>query len=248
MSGRIDPTALSHWFPKIEAAGLPVPRTKLFKMPADVQQEIWEALDGKPGEGRIADFAKQVAVLAADFAFPIFLRTDHTSGKHEWRRTCFVTRPEDIGSHLVAIAEYSEMVGGIMGMPWDSWAIREMLPTIPLAVCPAFGDMPVCREFRFFVENDIVLCAHPYWPAKALQQGGVGPDAMHFYESLCRMDDEPELHRLASAAGKAVGGAWSVDILETRRGWVITDMAEAHKSFHWEGCPVGERLWKAAGQ
>ena len=50
-----------------------------------------------------------------------------------------------------------------------------------------------------------------------------------------------ELRNLASAAGKAVGGEWSVDILETRRGWYITDMAEAYKSWHWEGCPNGEK-------
>ena len=46
-----------------------------------------------------------------------------------------------------------------------------------------------------------------------------------------------ELRNLASAAGKAVGGEWSVDILETRRGWYITDMAEAYKSWHWKDCP-----------
>lgn len=248
MSARIDPTAMSYWLPKLEAAGLPVPRTKLFKMPADVQQEIWGAFDGEPGSGRIAEFAKEVAVLAADFAFPIFLRTDHTSGKHEWKRTCFVERAADIASHIVTIAEYSDMAD-MVGLPWDNWAIREMLPTIPLAVCTSFGDMPVCREFRFFVENDVVLCVHPYWPAKALQQGGVGPDAMYFYDALCRMDDAaPDIHRLASSAGTAVGGAWSVDILETRRGWFITDMAEAHKSFHWDGCPMADIIRRVAGQ
>lgn len=30
--------------------------------------------------------------------------------------------------------------------------------------------------------------------------------------------------------------AWSVDVLETRRGWFVTDMAEAARSFHWPGC------------
>jgi hypothetical protein len=27
-----------------------------------------------------------------------------------------------------------------------------------------------------------------------------------------------------------------VDILETKRGWFVTDMAEAGKSWHWPGC------------
>lgn len=237
MSERIDLSAMSYWFPKLEAAGLPVPRTKLFKMPADVQQEIWEALDGKPGAGLIAEFARQVTVLAADFAYPIFLRTDHTSGKHDWKRTCFVERATDIASHLVAIAEHSE-TAGIIGLPWDSWAIREFLPTIPLAVCPNFGDMPVCREFRAFVDDGEVQCVHPYWPEKALMQGGITRPQPDFLAKLYAFDVDilRKVPVLASRAGAAVGGAWSVDVLETSRGWFVTDMAEAHKSFHWEGC------------
>lgn len=45
----IDKTALSYWFPKIEAAGIPVPRTMIFKMPADAQAVIWGGFDGKKG-------------------------------------------------------------------------------------------------------------------------------------------------------------------------------------------------------
>lgn len=50
-----------------------------------------------------------------------------------------------------------------------------------------------------------------------------------------------QLYELASRAGKAVGGAWSVDILETTRGypnrWYVTDMAVAEDSWHWPECP-----------
>ena len=37
-------------------------------------------------------------------------------------------------------------------------------------------------------------------------------------------------------------GAWSVDVLKTRRGYYVTDMAEAHRSFHWEGCEHAQAL------
>ncbi len=36
-------------------------------------------------------------------------------------------------------------------------------------------------------------------------------------------------------------GAWSVDVLATRRGWVVTDMAEAGISYHWPECPHAPR-------
>jgi hypothetical protein len=231
-----DKTALSWWFPRIEAAGLPVPRTKIIKMPQAAQEDVWQAFDGKDGSGAMAEFGAHLRASAEDLGVPFFLRTDHTSGKHEWKRTCFVADPAEIAAHVFALAEFSEIAGGLMGLPWDTWVLREFLPTRPLSVCPRYGDMPVCREFRFFVDGGTVRCHHPYWPEAALEEGGcVAID----YEGLCSTLDGDALRALASAAGKACGGSWSVDILDTDRGWVITDLAEAHKSFHWEGCANG---------
>jgi hypothetical protein len=53
------------------------------------------------------------------------------------------------------------------------------------------------------------------------------------------VETERKLTEYANSAGCAVGGAWSTDLLETRRGWMVTDMAEAHKSWHdWPDCPA----------
>lgn len=169
---------------------------------------------------------------ATEVGFPCFLRTDHTSGKHSWDKTCFVQSAADIRQHIFAIAEFSEICD-FMGLPWSMWAVREFLQTIPHGICPRYGNMPVCREFRFFVDEGKVRCAHPYWPRHALDQGGwIGTN--EDFDLLCARPHE--LTELAEQAGKAVGCSWSIDILETRRGWYVTDMAEAHKSFHWEGC------------
>jgi len=228
----IDKTSLSYWFPKLVEAGLPVPKTKILKMPKEASASIWALFDGEEG-GDIKPFAKAIADAAEEFGFPFFLRTDHTSGKHGWDRACFVPDEASIPSHVAEIAEYSELAG-FPGLPWETWVVREMLPTIPFGVCVGYGNMPVCREFRFFVEDERIVCRHPYWPLHALEHGGAPPTLD--FDELCRIPDEAALSALASAAGRAVGGAWSVDILETRRGWFITDMAEAHKSYHWEGC------------
>lgn len=241
----IDRTALSYWFPKIEAAGLPVPRTKIFKMPADAQQVIWNALDGKTDAGTpLLDFARHVAAESADLGYPLFLRTDHTSGKHDWKDTCFVAGPDDLPKHMLGIAEYSEM-SSLMGMPWTTWVAREMLPTIPLGVCPHFGNMPVCREFRVFVDGPEIICHHAYWPLHALHQGGCDMTEEEHADLCHRQDALPDILALASKAGKTCGGAWSVDVLDTARGLFVTDMAEAHKSFHWPDCPHEERARRA---
>jgi hypothetical protein len=232
---RIDKTALSYWFPKLQSAGLPVPVTTLLAMPVAAQESIWAAFDGKDvNVEAVKEFFGQLGVAAAKIGFPCFLRTDHTSGKHSWNRTCFLTSVDDIPQHVFDLAEYSEIVD-LIGLPWDTWVVREFLPTIPLGTCKRYGGMPICREFRFFVDGGSVRCWHPYWPPEAMQQGEASEGLD--YEALCRMDNEVELSTIAAAAGKAVGGSWSVDILETKRGWMVTDMAEANKSYHWKGCP-----------
>lgn len=239
----MDITRLSYWLPKLEAAKLPVPRTILVYAEDDELNDVSNILDYKKPEGAANELAKRIKTAADTVGYPCFLRTDHTSGKHDWERTCFIANPAYILPNLIAIAEYWELAN-MAAPPCDVWAVRELLPTIPIGVCRGYGNMPICREFRFFVDGSEIKCWHPYWPWDALKKGGAAFDdpAKFSYTDFSSMppDEEATIKQLASAAGAAVGGAWSVDLLETRRGWFITDMAEAHKSFHWEGCPEGK--------
>lgn len=236
---RVDPTELSHWFPIIEAAGIPVPKTIMVDMPAEAQESLWALFDGKDA-GDMGPFLKALQDASLDVGFPCFLRTDHTSAKHEWSRTCFVSTIPDLKDAVCNIVYFSECAGGI-GLNWTRWAVREFLPVISLGWCPQYGGMPVNREFRFFVNDGEIACWHPYWPEEALRQGGIGEQGIERLRGPLYATDqatETTLRDLAERTGRAIGGAWSVDILETERGWIVTDMAEAHKSFHWEGCPA----------
>jgi hypothetical protein len=238
-----DKTNLSYWFPLIRDVGLPVPRTEIIEMPEDVWMEAWQMFDGVAFDAIpkykawAEDFEKRVNA----FGRPLFLRTGHTSGKHNWKETCAITPESSVMHHLYNIIEFSEIAGMMGELPWRNWVLREMLPVKPYGVCRRYGDMPVVREFRVFVDGGKVECHHPYWPTKALQDGGVfmAEDVLRRFHNF---NDDDELKRvlgLASDAGKAVGGRWSVDMLETDRGWFVTDMAEAEKSYHWEGCANG---------
>ena len=232
-------TCMSFWFPKIAAAGIRVPLTKMLIMPKEAQRDLYSIFDGAQPKGVAEPFFAELAAAASEIGYPCFLRTGLTSGKHEWDRCCYLTDRAQIKRHVVALIEHSEVVDFI-GLDWSVWAVREFLPTTPLAVCPHYGNMPVCREFRFFVEDNRVACFHPYWPMESLEQGGI-EDAERVYRDLCAVGDSAPLIEIAQAAGAAVGGAWSVDLLETKRGWYVTDMAEADKSFHWGACPFPRR-------
>jgi hypothetical protein len=168
---------------------------------------------------------------------PCFIRTENTSAKHSWEDSCFLADPSDLVKHVYAIAEFSE-IADMCGLSFGSWYIRELLPTVPYGHCPRYGNFPVAKEFRFFVSDGKVSCFHPYWPLEPLQDGGWNPDAPEdvAFSELSSLPEGCELHALAETVGRAVPGSWSIDILETERGWFVTDMAEAHRSFHWEGC------------
>jgi hypothetical protein len=236
-----DPTCLSYWFPKIKAAGLSVPKTILVPMSMEENNDIWHLFDGEPMAGVAEPFFEKIRAAADEIGYPCFLRTGQTSAKHNWSRACYLPSRDQVEAHVIAIVEFSS-IAGIIGLRCNIWAVRELLPVMHYGTCPRYGDMPICKEFRFFVKNDEIICWHPYWPMGALEQGGVKLSDID-YVGLCRMDDEGVLSEIASAAGGAVGGSWSVDILETSRGWYLTDMAEAHKSFHWEGCNQLAKLY-----
>lgn len=235
----MNPNALSYWFPKIEAAGLPVPKTMIVQMPTLVWEGILNTINGEPapsGSNPLA-FFDEIAAAADKLGWPAFLRTDHTSHKHNWKNTCFLANRDDVPDHVFEIAELSELAGFAVDLSWNRWAVREMLPVRHLGVCRGYGDMPVVREFRFFVADGKIQCFHNYWPDAALAEGDVEWFALPEEHKTYSRADEVLMRDMVTAAAEAVGGDWSIDVLDTRRGWMITDMALAEDSFHMEGCP-----------
>jgi hypothetical protein len=229
--------SIAEWLPLLEAAGLPVPRTVIVRASGD----LLPLLDGHLPEGW-DDLVGELRAAGEGLGWPCFLRTGHGSGKHDWSRTCFVSTPEALPSHVAALVEWS-VIADLAGLPTDAWALREMIDTRPICRCSRYGGMPVVREFRIFVRDGSVEHVQPYWPPEAVAQGA--PDSEGWKEALADMSRlEPAtrslLSSLALRANEAVGGGhWSVDFLQDRSGdWHLTDMAEGDRSFRWE--PEGD--------
>ena len=228
-----DHNCLSWWFPRIQAAGLPVPRTSTIVTTCN----LIRLLDGETP----ADFDSFITLLgdeADKIGWPVFLRTGQGSGKHQWKDTCFVPNREALQSHVAALVEWSECVD-MLGLPYHAWAVREMLPTRPVCKLTAYRDMPLCREFRFFTEGGKVKCFHPYWPLDSVEQGT--PDNPDWQQSAIYSSSSTELEHLTKLAERAalacIEEDWSIDFLWTERSWYLTDMAIAAISYHWESCP-----------
>jgi hypothetical protein len=230
---QVDLNSLAFWFPRIEAAGLKVPRTEIVETSID----LMDLLDGQT-PARWAGFMFDLEAAGDRIGWPAFLRTGHGSGKHEWNRTCFVGSRAVLSQHVSALVEWSACVD-MWGLPTNVWAIRELIATAPLFVCSGFGGFPVTREFRFFVRGDKVEHAQPYWPPDAVEEGY--PTDPEWRDKLAAASKATPVEYgalccTALAAVEAVGGGhWSVDMLEDAGGdWWLTDMAEGDRSFRWE--------------
>lgn len=238
-----DKNCLSYWFPRLESAGLPVPKTKIVR----TEIRLVQLLDGELPEGWSGFLGSLLGAVAA-IGLPCFLRTGMGSGKHNWKNCCCVTDAELLGQHVRNLIEWSECVD-MFGLPYDVWAVREMLPVKPLAIAEAYGNFPMVKESRCFVGGGKVLCKHPYWPRGAVWEGFMRHGETNFKEDEIERvakelqtfepGEQRSINLLSSEVAKAFkdDGEWSVDLLQTDRGWYVTDMAEAGRSFHWEDCP-----------
>lgn len=229
-------TCLSYWFPLIEAAGVPVPQTKIL----DATDE-WHKL-AMLCEGKYSPLAQHLAedICAAATklgGFPVFLRTGQGNGKHSWSECCCLADPMKVVSHIANLVEWSMNVD-FLGLPFRVWAVREMLPTRPLFRCAAYGGFPVVREFRVFVDGGNVLYTVPYWPEGAVAQGkpdDVGWEAKLYLANTMTDGERQEIEHVATMAGDACGGKWSVDVLDVQGRFFVTDMAAAELSYGWRG-------------
>lgn len=234
---RDNKTCLSYWFPLIEAAGIPVPKTRIIKMDRDEHRTMFcHLIDCKAGPcPELAKLVGQIRDAAFDIvgaSQPFFLRTGMTSNKHDWQRSCRVNDWKVLPDHIYNLIEFSECCD-MLGLPSDVWVVREMLKTTPMF--HAFhGQMPIIREFRYFVEDGRILHRQPYWPAHAVERHN--PSRPDWREVLEKASIEAplKLDDLVLKVSAAVPGHWSVDLLETSdQGWFVTDMAEGSRSYKW---------------
>jgi hypothetical protein len=221
-----DRTNLTYWFPKVQDAGIRVPGTRIIETTCD----LWDLLDGETPDGW-RELEEEVQAASDEMGYPCFLRTGHTSAKHSWRKTCFLERREDVGQHILNLVDQS----GMSDLPMDTWVVRRMIPTTPLFY--AFhGKMPITREFRLFVRDELVEHIQPYWPAEAIQNAG-SVDWMAKLTAASRLTTRERIYLTLCAqdANAVCPGYWSVDFLQDRDGkWWLTDMAAGERSYMWQ--------------
>ena len=220
---------MAFWWPILSGCGVLVPRTAIIRTGV----ELARLLDGEIPKG-YGDFIGGLGVAANAIGWPIFLRTGHTSGKHEARDTCFCERPEDLSRHVARLVEYSHMVD-FAGLPTDTWAVRERLSVKPFEI--AGGGLLIVPEIRLFLRDHMMQCLHVYWPLDALVQRWAG-----FTEDEARalragiadacFADMPTIMETGQMVAATFDGYWSLDLMLSGGQWYAIDMAPGERSWH----------------
>ena len=237
---------LDEWYPLIAGEVL-TPRTVIVRASEDLAPLAYGegAPDVRPAAKALAKEIDRAAISLG--GYPVFLRTGHTSGKHEWRRTCYLTGSVDIPGHIFNLVEVSELVD-MFGLPTEVWAVRELLKTTP--AFHAFEGMPITKERRYFVIDGTVVGFHPYWPPEAI----TNPSTSDWRWRLDRIQHQPQaetnyLTLMSERVGELVPGAWSIDWLWAQGQWYLTDMAWAERSYVWWQHPTApDRRYEGEGQ
>lgn len=225
-----------YWLPRIQVAGLPIPRTMVVPF---AYRELTQIFDGISSPEFLRLLASVEDAAAGVIGFPAFFRTDVSSAKHAGPRAYLARTRDDIGQLVFATMEDHEMKF-MVGPDPRAFLVREFLDLD--SPFTAFRGMPINREWRIFADCERVICEHPYWPAEAIEtKHGLPAD---WRELLAELHEPPaemcDLRLMAVRAAMALDGkAWSVDFARDRAGkWWLIDMAPMAVSWHWPGCPT----------
>jgi len=223
-------STMFYWYPKIKDLPIPQPKTLSYRFTDDEKEFL--ANDQYP-----SSIAEKIRPLADEIGYPLFMRTDNSSCKHFWNKTCYVPSVNELSSHVMELLSNSAMQGW-MSYNDNGIFVREFIPLVTKFTA-FYGKFPVNKERRYFIKNGMLQCHHPYWYPPAIMQ----PSTDDFQGLLSYLNYEREaeikkLTKLSEIVGKIFDGYWSVDFAYGKdHRWYLFDMARGEQSFHWLECP-----------
>lgn len=226
-----DKNSLCYWWPRVADVNVPKPKTIILPFG---HERLSMLLDGKdPGQ----DFWADLFSAGLKLGYPLFMRTDHSSAKHQYVDTCYVRSEGALENNVWRLIEMNALAD-VLGLPYEAIVLREFIPLASRFT--AFGgSLPIAPERRYFVRDGRAECRHAYWPAEAIErvrQADALPCEWRGWldEMNCESDDEVSLlSDYACLIGNALPGYWSVDFAKAADGrWIFIDSATGERSWH----------------
>lgn len=228
--------SMFYWYPKVKNLDIPQPETLMYRFNQD------EFLTLHREEGIPHSIFENAHKLADQIGYPLFMRTDNSSVKHSWNKTCYVPSKDDLKPHIFELLQVSEMQGWMSytdnGLIFREFLDLEVGHKYGTTLTAFFGEMPINKERRYFIKDGGVQCHHPYWYPDAIERTSYSDweDTVDYLNK----ETEDEIKLLSSYALKVAEvfpEYWSVDFAKCMDGkWYLIDMARGENSFHWLDC------------
>ena len=224
----LNKSSMFNWHPVIAGLPIPQPITEFVLS----KENWWQYLAGERLPDEDIEFLK--AAIARLGGYPVFMRTDLSSGKHNFVDACYVHDEDRLIKNLFGLVEQN----ALHDLWFDSIAVREFIPLD--YEFHAFNGLPIAREMRYFVRDGVVICHHPYWIEEAIRfyQNSKTWEDTAWRQWLKDLNTESEgeveiLTGYAKMVASVLPGAWSVDFARSKKGdWYLIDMAVAEQSWH----------------
>jgi hypothetical protein len=226
-------SSMCYWYPKIKNLDIPQPKTEIVELKKDhvelmaILEDDFSVLD---------DVWSDIIKAARKIGFPLFMRTDHYSAKHNWKDTCYVEKEEYLKQHISTLFDCSYSLD-IVGLPLTALVFREYIPmnTIFKAF---YGQLPINPEYRIMIKNGVIDRMFWYWVEDAIEISRFNPQVKNWKRVLknaqksVTAETMMKLQDMATLVEKEVEGYWSVDFCQAKDGtWYLIDMGAGNLSW-----------------
>ena len=231
-------SSMNVWYPTTKNLDIPQPKTELVNIKDGA--DFFKILHGESD----VDMMNAIIESANRLTYPMFMRADQTSGKHQFEDICLIKEVSDFKTHFPALIEDNYM----KDLNIRSIYLREFIELDWRF--KAFGGMPVASERRYFISDDGVVCHHPYWIEDAIHFNAITEEYQEtdWKDALqgLNLESKKEIKLLSTYAEEihsALPGNWSVDFAKGRNGvWYLIDMARSEVSWHPKDCEFYSKM------
>jgi hypothetical protein len=220
---KVNRNSMLLWYPQIKDLPIPQPQTLILRIPFDVLLGWIEGPIPKDHQELITGFAERLG-------YPVFIRTDVSSGKHLWKDTCFVENKGRLFANIQRLIEDNQCAS-LSGLFCNALVFRKFIDMDSRFT--AFQGLPICPERRYFINNGEITDHFPYWPEQAIIDPSISEWKQELAKANAETADEIELlSGYAKSVSEVMEGEWSVDFCRGRDGkWWMIDLACAEDSW-----------------
>ncbi len=218
------------WYPRIKKLPIPQIKTEMVKTGYKPLYE-WLVKQKPIPEELMTQINKAMDKIGK---FPMFMRTDQASGKHNWKRTCYVGSRDNFKKNLASLIEEHEMQNMAGELSYEAVVFREFIELETAFTC-FYGDFPINKEVRCFIKDGNVQDIRSYWVKQAVKEGE--PEDKDWESKLAQLkkyseNDLDEIKKQLTEVCKEFKEYWSVDFAKAKNGiWYLIDMARGEVSY-----------------